>query len=232
MIRLEDKDFEKDMLESESHILVPVEVSLYEDGSIGLLVWSFAEKAAVEFEKLFAAAPFSDDARAFLKDKLRSKLRKLGYYCDGVDVNDYYDYRGTSDGTCIPDDCEIIDSLDNEEWDDSLSLDEFELDRDNPADRMAVIRRDGRIVSFCGVDDIGWEDDMPEITVETAENYRNQGFGSACVRKLASYFGSELKTDVRYTCNTDNEASASTAEAAGLKRYRTVMSIVALKRDE
>ena len=61
MVRTEDKEFEKEIIEGGSHIAVPFQVKKMADGALDLLVYSFAVKIAEEFEAEFSADPFSEE---------------------------------------------------------------------------------------------------------------------------------------------------------------------------
>ncbi|MBQ8511621.1 MAG: GNAT family N-acetyltransferase [Clostridia bacterium] len=231
MIRLEDREFENEIIGGGSHIAVPFQVSMAPDGTLDLLVYSFAEKIAAEFEEKFAKDPFSRKAKAFLEEKLAPVMEELDYDTDGAAERIHLEYRcDAPDASKILPECGLIDTLDGEDWED-LPLDEFELDADNPMDRMAVIRADGKIVCYAGVNDICEDDGLLEVTVECEADYRMRGYGVSCIAKLTEYLLS-LGEDVKYVCADDNLASAKTAESAGYTLHVKCMPYVCYKLEE
>ncbi|MBQ2724145.1 MAG: GNAT family N-acetyltransferase [Clostridia bacterium] len=227
MIRREEFDFEQEIL-NDSHIAVPFQVTKKADGTLDLLVYSFAEKTAEEFERRFAADPFSEAAKAYLAEKLTPVMEEFEFDADTAMERVHLEYRCSAPDTAkILPDCELIDTLDGEEWDD-LPLDEFDLDPKNPLDRMAVIRRDGKIVCFAGLNDISEEDGHLEVTVECEVDFRKQGFGVSCIAKITEYLLG-LGEEVKYVCADDNFASAKTAESAGYGLYAACMPFVCYK---
>lgn len=230
MIRREEFDFEQEIL-NDSHIAVPFQVTKTADGKLDLLVYSFAVKTAEEFEKTYGADPFTEEARAYLTEKLTPLMAQFGFDADDAMERVHLEYRcdAPETGKILPD-CELIDSLDGEEWDD-LPLDEFDLDPENPLDRMAVIRKNGKIVCFAGLNDISEEDGLLEVTVECEEDCRRKGYGASCIAKITEYLLG-LGEDVKYICADDNTASAKTAESAGYVLHSTGMPFVCYRFEE
>ena len=232
MIRTEDKQFEERILNDGSHIAVPFVLSMMQDGTRDYLVYSFCVKIAEEFEEKFGDEPLSEEAKAFLDEKITPIMEKLDFDCTGALDRIHMEFVGTAfDETRILPDCEIISTLDGEKWIDELELDTFELDPDDLVDRMAVIRWRGKIVCYCGLNDICDEDDSLELTVECAEDYRRQGFGSSCVAMLTQYLRG-LGERVKYVCSVTNQNSFRTAAAAGLIPNREVLSFVCYRNEE
>ncbi|MBQ3708109.1 MAG: GNAT family N-acetyltransferase [Clostridia bacterium] len=220
MIVLEDPEFEASVFAQDCPLAVPAEITAEEDGGLTLLVYSFCEEIAREFEARFAADPLGDEAIAWLRDKLGEKMLPLGY--DECDIESYplYDYRPDRlDCHAVLPGCEIIASLDGEGWD-GLPLDEFALDPADPADRMAVMREDGRIVCYAGINDISEESGCAELTVECEETWRRRGYGASCTALLAEYL-LNLGKPVQYVTSHLNEPSVKCAERAGFVRRKS-----------
>ncbi len=226
MVRLEEKEFEDLIIESKHYVAVPVEVFQYaSDGGLEIISYSFCENTALEFEKLFSAAPFSREARDFLYCKLTPVMSELGYSSKLSAERVFTELR--ADSSVCPTDqslAEIISTLDGEVWDE-LALDEFSLDATDPCDRMAVVKADGKIVCYAGLNDEIDGDGLAEITVECDAEYRKRGYGAACVALLAEYLRSHGKT-VKYICAESNLPSLKTATRAGLTLYRKFMPYV------
>ncbi len=225
MIVLENREFEASVFAKDCPLAVPVEITAEEGGGLTLLVYSFCVGIAREFEDRFSADPLGDTAIGWLRDELSGKMLSLGY--DECDIESYplYDYRPDRlDGDAVLPGCEIIETLDGEEWED-LPLDEFVLDPADPADRMAVIREDGRIVCYAGINDISEEDGCCELTVECEEAWRRRGYGASCTVLLADHL-LRLGRSVQYVTSHLNEPSVKCAERAGFVRRRSVFPFV------
>lgn len=78
MIRLEEKELEKYILEEDCHIAMPFELHR-KGGENEIITYSFTEKTAEEFEKRYCENPFSDEAKKFLLDELTPIMEKIGY---------------------------------------------------------------------------------------------------------------------------------------------------------
>ncbi len=229
MVRLEEREFEDLVIGSGYDVALPVEVFLYEDErGLEIVSYSFAEKIAREFEKKFASDPFSREARDFLYRGLTPIMDELEYSSKQSAERSFVEFRrGGSTTRADHADCEIISTLDGEMWGD-LPLDEFALDADDPCDRMTVVKEDGMIVCFAGLNDEIDGDGIAEITVECDPAYRCRGYATACVSALADYL-ERLGKRVKYICLDTNEASIKTARRAGLVPYCRFMPYVCRK---
>ncbi len=226
MVRLEEKEFEDLIIQSRHYVAVPVELFQYAtDGSLEIISYSFCESVAREFEKQFSASPFSREARDFLYSKLTPVMAELGYSSKQSAERVFTELRAdASVRTAGFSPAEIISTLAGEAWGE-IALDEFSLDISDPCDRMAVVKADGKIVCYAGLNDEIDGDGLAEITVECDAEYRNRGYGAACVALLAEHLHSHGKT-VKYICAEGNLASLKTAMRAGLTPYRRFMPYV------
>ncbi len=98
MIELEDEQFENEIINSGSNIALPFDLHLSEDGECKIIVYSFAKKAAEEFEKKYSQNPFSDEAKEFLREKLTSVMNDLGYDCTAALEKIHLEYRCDTPG--------------------------------------------------------------------------------------------------------------------------------------
>ncbi|MBQ7921790.1 MAG: GNAT family N-acetyltransferase [Clostridia bacterium] len=231
MIIREDSEFEKMVVEERYHIAVPVQIIQYADGNTDYLVYSFCEKTAETFGEKFAD-PFAPEAIAWLEDALKPIMTELEYDTEAFVPHIHREYRMSA----MPAEteksrlAELLSELTEEDRENSMEvLEEFELDPDNPDDRMTVIREDGRIVALAAVNDMQ-EDSVIEITVECDPDYRRRGYGKACVIALAQYF-MKRGMEVKYLCEEDNKASMATAESAGFTLYSRILPMVYYRRD-
>ncbi|MGN1345967.1 MAG: GNAT family N-acetyltransferase [Eubacteriales bacterium] len=225
MIRLEEKELEEQVLTSGCPIALPFEVNRTADGRLDLLVYSFCADLAREFEKNYSGDPFGDEARAFLYRNLAPLMRRFDYECAEAAERVHLEYHApdgiSAEGMCP---CEILSSLDGETFG-SLSLDDFTLDKEDPCSRLAVVRREGKIVCYAGLNYIAESDGFCEITVECEEACRRNGYAKSCVAHLAEYLQS-CGENVKYVCAEENLASRRTACAAGFQLYKTCLPFV------
>ena len=230
MVDAEDREFEDDIISSGYHIAVPVQIEKKTSGALRIIAYSFAIDKSREFEEKYAADPFSPDALAFLDENIGEMMRKIEYSTEHATERIFLEYRcdGVNTEKILPE-CELIDTLDGEEWEESLELDAFELDPSNKIDRMAVVRDgEGKIICYAGLDDVCENDGLLEVTVECAERYRRRGYGTSCVARLTEYLLSTGEK-VKYVCENDNVFSVKTAEAAGYSLFKTVLPYVCYK---
>lgn len=232
MVKAEDFEFEKEIIRSGHHIAMPIEIVRDEiSGMMTITAYSFCVKLAEEFEEKFSRDPFSPEAKKFLHEKLNPIMNELDYDTSFAAERIHFDYRSLNvNRDRILPQCEIISTLEGEKWDE-LPLDEFSLDPCDERDRMAVIKIDGKIVCYAGINDISEDDGMIEITVECEEEYTRRGYGSSCVACIADYLD-KLGLTAKYICSDSNTASRRTAEAAGLTLAAKILPFVCYKFEE
>ncbi len=231
MIRLEEKALEEQVIATGHHIALPFELNRTADGGLDILVYSFCEDIAREFEEKFADDPISDEARAFLYEKITPIMAAMEYDCEDALGMIYFEFHA-DDGISMDGmvECDLVDDLSGEVFE-NLPLDEFEFLETDPCDRMAILRRDGKVVCYAGLNDVCEDDGLYEITVECEEEYRGNGYAKACVARLAQHILSHGE-QVKYVCTSDNLASIRTAKAAGFTLYKTCMPFVCYKITE
>lgn len=235
MIRLENEEFEKSIIDEHYHIAVPFQITVYADGRKEFLVYSFCQKLAVEFEEAFAD-PLSDEALAWLTERLAPMMDALDYDSTSMMMHSHREFRLTPSEIAklasAKQEAELLTVLTDadRETDAELELDAFEMDGTNPDDAMTVIRDNGKIVCFAAVNDIIENDttggyDWIELNVECGEDYRCRGYGASCVTALTRYY-LEMGKGVKYLCDEDNIASIRTAERVGYSLYSRVAPLV------
>ena len=229
MVIQEEIEFERSISDRESHIALPIEIEYdFNTGEKIITVYSFCLDTAEEFEKSFACDMFSESAVEYLEKRIAPLMKKFDFR-DGVHKI-YFEYGiEKEDKSKILPECELIDSLEGETWGD-ISLDEFELDPDDNFDRMAVVRQDGKIVAYAGINDIS-PDESFEITVECDGLYRKRGYAASCLSLLAGYLISHGKR-VTYICDEKNTASQKTAESVGFILYKKYLPYVFYRSED
>lgn len=229
MVDAEDREFEDDIIKSGYHIAVPVQIEKKSSGELRIIAYSFVMEKAREFEEKFGGDPFTEDAFAFLDGNIAPVMHELEFSTEHATERIFREYRcEAADKSKILPECELIDTLDGQDYDESLELDAFLLDPANRIDRMAVVRDGEKIVCYAGLDDVCENDGLLEVTVECAEEYRHRGYGASCVAKLTEYLLS-IGEKVKYVCEDDNVFSKKTAASAGYKLYKTVLPYVCYK---
>ena len=87
---------------------------------------------------------------------------------------------------------------------------------DDGEDVIFAVLDEGRLLAYAGMNDVEYEDNSVEISVETAPEHRRLGYGSACVSALTKHLTDKGMT-VRYKCSRDNTNSSALAEKCGFK---------------
>lgn len=245
MIRLENEEFERSIIDEHYHIAVPVQITAFADGCgnyhYELLVYSFCQKLAEEYEAKFAD-PTTDEAIGWLAEELFPIMEELDYDSDALLLLSHREFRLTpeeGDRLITPTtEPELLTILTEEDRNSNaqLELDAFEMDGTNPDDAMTVIRENGKIVCFAAVNDIIENDttggfDWIELNVECDGRYRCRGYGLSCVVALTRYYLNRGKA-VKYLCDEDNTPSIALAEKAGYKLHSRVISMVYYTNEE
>ncbi|MBE6599284.1 MAG: GNAT family N-acetyltransferase, partial [Ruminococcaceae bacterium] len=193
MFTFEDKEFEKSIMDERYHIAVPVVVTQKENGSLELLIYSFCEKIAREFEARFSDSPFSDEAKAFLCEKLTPVMNEIRYEttnaCDRISLTYQMTDAAKINPECFRGRAKRLDSLTEKDMENSeTEIYAFEINPTDDLDRIfAVWGKRKEIAAFAAINDIAEDKGFYELNVECAEEYRGQGYGSECVAELAKY---------------------------------------------
>ncbi len=235
MIRLEDIEFEKSIIDEHYHIAVPVQITVFADGRRDLLVYSFCKELAAEFENTFEDL-LSPEALGWLAEKLAPVMDSLDYESSSMMMHSHREYRltpadlGKLSAPAMGAELLTVLTDADRDTDAELELDAFEMDGTNPDDAMTVIRENGKIVCFAAVNDIIENDttgglDWIELNVECGEDYRKRGYGAACVNALTRYYLEKGK-GVKYLCDEENLPSIRTAERVGYTLYSRVVPMV------
>ncbi len=237
MIVFEDIEFERSILEERYHIAVPVVVTQNADGELKLLVYSFCGKIAEEFEARFADSPFSEEAKAFLYEKLTPIMNEMEYEASGSCDSIHLTYQLTDSAEinphCFKGRAKRLDQLTEKDMENSeTEIDAFEIDPTNELDRIfAVYGKQNEIAAFAAINDISDDAGFYELNVECAEEYRKLGFASECVAELAKYL-LDRGVPVEYICEDKNTPSVKTAEKVGFRLTKKTMHFVCYRIDE
>ena len=198
---------ESALLESGAPMIVPMLI-WQQDGKLRIEAYEGVKAIAEEFEHRFSRYPFSKSALDWLDAQLTPYCNQRGYYREVQ--GKYRWYREF----IFTDECMDTDPLPTTfHWEGEPNLSGLLLDLD-PDWLTYVTVEDGVIVSAARVNEYDPEESSPEITVETALEYRGKGYGTSNALALSRALA-EGGERARYVCSRYNRASAKLAEKAG-----------------
>lgn len=227
-IIFEDKEIETAVKNGEMCISVPFEVSVISEGEGTVRCFSIFEKTAEEYLKRFENDPFSKEACDFVRKTLSEKMDGFGYEKGDTDAGHLIYYCSEKPlNNCLKSKLgEIVLISENSDFEKYELPEEMfsELDDDDEFDVCFAAVLDGRIISWAGVNDLS-EDGSFEINVETVEDFRQMGLGSAVAGALVSYITSKGER-VSYCFEKSNNSSRAVAEKIGLTFEKEAYSFV------
>ncbi len=198
---------ESPLFESSAPMIVPMLI-WQEDDELRIEAYEGVREIAEEFERRFARYPFSKAALDWLDEQLAPYCNRHDYYRE---VQGKYRWYRQFTYTYEEKDELILPSTFRWEGDPNLSGLLLDLDPDWLTYVTVV---DGVIVSAARVNEYDPDESSPEITVETALEYRGKGFGVSNVLALARALA-EKGERAQYVCSRYNRGSAKLAERAG-----------------
>lgn len=230
MILIEDRELEAAVLARNSCLAVPVEIWKPVAGEAQITVYSCFEKIAREFEQKFSGCMFEADALNWLDEQLSATVKEFGYMHCFEDVHFLSEYYMTDmsqlQKSSNSADVKIID---NEE---GLADVDTELISDVVVDsKAAVVIRDGKLVCISTANDVTFEDNSIELYVETHNDHRGKGYGTAAVKALAELYLKQGLT-VRYKCAKTNLPSIALAYKCGFIKTGEKYAYVCYAIDE
>lgn len=196
-----------ELFDSGAPMIVPMLI-WQQNGELRIEAYDDVRETAEEFERLFARHPFSKSALDWLDTKLTPYCNSHGYYREAYGKYRWYREFVFSNGKR---DGKVQESTIR--WEGEPNLSGLLLDLD-PDWLTYVTVVDGVIVSAARVNEYDPRVSSPEITVETAVEYRGLGYGVSNVLALSRALA-EKGECARYVCSRYNRASAKLAEKAG-----------------
>lgn len=198
---------ESTLLSEGAPMIVPMLI-WQQDGDLRIEAYEGVREIAEEFECRFSRYPFSKSALDWLDERLAPYCNRLGYYRETQGKYRWYrEFIFTDE--CM--DTEVQPST--VRWEGEPNLSGLLLDLD-PDWLTYVTVVDGIIVSAARVNEYDPDKSSPEITVETAGEYRGKGYGTSNVIALARALAEDGER-ARYVCSRYNRGSAKLAEKAG-----------------
>ncbi len=211
---------ECDLISSGAPMIVPM--LLWEkEGKLQIEAYEGVRSIAEEFADRFAKHPFSPAALKWLDVQLTPFCHSHGYYRETRGrYRCYYQYAYGEpvDGVIQPT---------SQMWEGSPCLSGLLLDLD-PAWPTFVTVVDGIIVSAARTNEYDPDESAPEITVETAVEYRGKGYGASNVAALARWLVQRDEFP-QYVCSRYNFASAKVAQRAGFRKVGKFYAFTAYK---
>ena len=198
---------ESALFQESTPMIVPMLI-WQEDGNLRIEAYEGVRAIAEEFERRFARYPFSKSALDWLDERLTPYCNDHGYYRE---VQGKYRWYRQFTYTYEEKDELIQPSTFRWEGDPNLSGLLLDLDPDWPTFVTVV---DGVIVSAARVNEYDPDESSPEITVETAVEYRGQGLGVSNVLALSRALAEDGQR-AQYVCSRYNRGSAKLAKKAG-----------------
>lgn len=210
MLILED---ESEILAEKSPVFIPLLVNEIE-GDTEIEAYSGIEAIAEDFHARFLGRYFSKDAIDWLDEKLRPYVENLGYLRECTGKYRWYIRYELTDPSALPLDKIRPDSrlLTDGDYDVQVSFSLIEqMEKDLPA---YVTLIGDKIVSIATVNEHDPEQNLLEITVETAPDYRGQGYGLSNTVALAKEL-TDRGYRVAYAVSRYNRPSQKIAKKAG-----------------
>lgn len=208
MIQIENSSFP---LENGFDCIIPFEIHL-QNNEIIINAYDIVEYVAEEFNTKFSRDYLSDEALIYLNEQLNPIVKKYGYEFDEKRLFKWnYAYKMT-DVTQLNKSLILTNTI---KWNESIELVNLTtIDFDYIGERnMFVTLINNKIVSYACENSIV-SDVWREIGVETASDFRGNGYAASNTAALAMY-GLQLNYEMKYNCSRNNIASQRIAEKVG-----------------
>lgn len=219
-----DEDGEELIRETGFDIAVPIHAEIL-CGEMKLFAYPSVKPLCEDYLCCYEDDLFSSDAAEFLLDGCAAFCASLGYTADRYSsVNGYnFLWNGAPAADSFP--CERIRREGKYE-----NKTTFDIAACLAAERVIfAVVRDGAIVSLAVTCEApsarGEAGGMIEVSVETAPDYRGNGYATAAVAALADWLASRGFTAL-YKCRAENERSARVAARAGFVQSGRFMYFV------
>lgn len=217
MIYLEDQFALNEKLDC----IIPFTCTEY-DGRLLLEVYEPVKKTAEKFIEIYSRNPFSEDALRYVDAHLLPMLEKWGYERSSGNLFDWgYAYVADNKSQIcknkILKNTLRISADHNYENLTGIITESYQDESGINCDAVffgTVVNN--KILSVAAENTAYMSDRMTEIAVETAGDFRRNGYGVSNTAALALYL-TEKGKQVWYKCSRYNTASQKTAAAAGLR---------------
>ena len=231
MVIAENEQLEKSVLAGVSCIAVPVEAFVKENGENLITSYRFCIEKAEKWEEIFGEDLLSKDSVEWIKNEFSDVAEKLGYrhFESENELMLEYIYTPEMHMPKIADGIKVHKISSNAVLSELCRNSGCDIEiADDGEDVLFAVVEDGVILAYAGMNDIVYEDNSVEISVETAPYCRRNGYGYACVTALTSHLISK-GISVRYKCSKENCASSALCEKCGFFLEGTRFSFVCEK---
>lgn len=225
-IKLESKDFEEYVLNGETDIAVPIEITENAEGT-EILTYAICKNIAEEFSALFGGNPITAESMSWLNNHVSTVMEHFGFYSPDVPRQWLNRYIASFPYDALRGHDDIAISIHHRR--DGYDLSEFDIINDDSPVAIKIVN--GNIVSVAYVNDLFCGVGVVEIGVETLSDHRKMGYGTACVSALCAYLLESGVSSVIYHTYAGNIASNKTAVKAGLKRVSRIFSCTCYKSE-
>ena len=224
----ENSKLEQSVLKGISCIAVPVEVFVPHKGEAIVTSYSFCIDVAVRWEEKYKDDLLADEAIKCLKSDFEAVAENIGYrYFESE--NEYmleYEFTPDMHMTNNVNGIKVHKISSNAVLAELCAASGCDIEiADDGEDVLFAVVEDGKICAYAGMNDVVYDDNSVEISVETAPDHRRKGYGMACVCSLVRHLVNKGIT-VKYKCSRENLASSALAEKCGFalegRRYSFV----------
>lgn len=208
MIQIEDSSFP---LENEFDCIIPFEIHLNNDGLV-IGAYDIVQDVANKFKMIYSHDSLSDEALIYLNDQLNPIVHEYDYKFDEKRLFKWnYAYK-MNDIAQVRQNVILPNTI---KWNESMELVNLTtIDLDYIGERnMFVTVINNQIVSYA-CENSFVSDDWREIGVETAADFRGNGYAVSNTAAL-SLNGLQLDFEMKYNCSRYNIASQHVAEKVG-----------------
>lgn len=219
MVIIENKELEEFALSPLSCFAVPVEVFVPTCGEPTVFSYSVCERESREWEEKYKGRLLSDEALEDLHNSFEAVVKKLSLERVPNENEWMMEYVFTPDMHLPKSDSAVKVHMisSNAVLSKICEISGCDIEiADDGEDVVFAVVDEGRLLAYAGMNDVKYEDNSVEISVETAPEHRRCGYGIACVAALTKHLTGK-GIAVRYKCSRENSASSALAEKCGFE---------------
>ncbi len=231
MILTENEKIEKSVVAGASCIAVPIEIFVPVSGEPIITAYSLCRKEAEAFCDRFEGRLLDEDALEYLENEFSIIAENIGYKRERNENELMLEFIFKSDRH-LPKNANSVKAhriSSNAVLSELCMASGCDIEiADDGNDVVYAVVENGRIAAYAGMNDVFYDDNSVEISVETAPDSRRKGYGLACVHGLVD----ELLNKgvcVRYKCSCDNLPSLALAKKCGFELEGQRFSFVCYK---
>lgn len=217
MIRFEDLSVEQAALSNEAYIAIPFEIYQSAAGKVSLTVYRSCKNVAEQFLSAYGGNPFEEEGITWASQRIAAFLADYGYQYDSQASRAILEFTAFAGTLKKRRKNEAVALKTRDAWLKYENQTDAEPDFGNAEKGTAyAVIRDDKIISCACTNDAFYANGAAEIHVETALQYRGQGFGFMCTEALTESLCTQ-GYKVWYKCYEDNSASVALAHKCGMQ---------------